>query len=76
MLKGHQSWVFDSKPTILSSAAVGGPFEGNGALLKIYGLVKIAMKKRKKRFLNMLAKGQYKKQIYKKKILTFSLVEI
>ncbi|WP_042273500.1 stage V sporulation protein AD [[Clostridium] dakarense] len=32
MLKGHQSWVFDSKPTILASAAVGGPFEGNGAL--------------------------------------------
>lgn len=32
MLKGHQSWIFNSKPTILASAAVGGPFEGNGAL--------------------------------------------
>ncbi|AJA47309.1 stage V sporulation protein AD [Clostridium pasteurianum DSM 525 = ATCC 6013] len=32
MLKGHQTWVFDSKPVILSSAAVGGPFEGKGAL--------------------------------------------
>lgn len=32
MLRGHQSWVFDSKPTILASAAVGGPFEANGAL--------------------------------------------
>ena len=32
MLKGHQSWIFDSKPTILASAAVGGPFEGNGKL--------------------------------------------
>lgn len=32
MLKGHQTWVFDSKPVILSSAAVGGPFEANGAL--------------------------------------------
>ncbi|OOM07531.1 stage V sporulation protein AD [Clostridium saccharobutylicum] len=32
MLKGHQSWIFKSKPTILGSAAVGGPFEANGAL--------------------------------------------
>lgn len=32
MIKGHQSWVFNSKPTILASAAVGGPFEANGAL--------------------------------------------
>ena len=32
MLKGHQTWVFDSKPTIISSAAVGGPFEAQGAL--------------------------------------------
>ncbi|WFD09416.1 stage V sporulation protein AD [Tepidibacter hydrothermalis] len=32
MLKGHQSWVFDSKPVIISSAAVGGPFEAQGNL--------------------------------------------
>lgn len=32
MLKGHQSWIFNSKPTIISSAVVGGPFEANGAL--------------------------------------------
>ena len=32
MLKGHQTWVFDSKPVIISSAAVGGPFEAQGAL--------------------------------------------
>lgn len=32
MLQGHQSWVFNSKPVILGSAAVGGPFEGRGAL--------------------------------------------
>lgn len=32
MLKGHQTWIFDSKPVILSSAAVGGPFEAQGAL--------------------------------------------
>lgn len=32
MLKGHQTWVFDSKPVIISSAAIGGPFEAKGAL--------------------------------------------
>lgn len=32
MLKGHQSWVFELKPVIISSAAIGGPFEAKGAL--------------------------------------------
>ncbi|SNS06044.1 stage V sporulation protein AD [Anaerovirgula multivorans] len=32
MLKGHQTWVFESKPVIIASAAVGGPFEAQGAL--------------------------------------------
>lgn len=32
MLKGHQTWVFNTKPTILASAAIGGPFEGKGPL--------------------------------------------
>lgn len=32
MLKGHQTWIFESKPVIISSAAVGGPFEAQGAL--------------------------------------------
>jgi len=39
MLKGHQSWIFDSKPTILGSAAVGGPFEGNGALADDFDII-------------------------------------
>lgn len=32
MLKGHQTWVFESKPVIIGSAAVGGPFEAKGAI--------------------------------------------
>ena len=32
MLIGHQTWCFDSKPTIISSAAIGGPFEAKGPL--------------------------------------------
>ena len=39
MLKGHQSWTFESKPTILASAAVGGPFEGNGALANDFDII-------------------------------------
>ena len=30
MLQGHQSWIFESKPVIIGSAAVGGPFEAQG----------------------------------------------
>lgn len=32
MLQGHQTWVFSNKPAILSSAAIGGPFEAKGPL--------------------------------------------
>jgi stage V sporulation protein AD len=32
MRQGHQSWVFPSKPVILGSAAIGGPFEAKGPL--------------------------------------------
>ncbi|MBS4031450.1 MAG: stage V sporulation protein AD [Clostridiales bacterium] len=32
MLHGHQTWVFPTKPVILASAAVGGPFEAKGPL--------------------------------------------
>lgn len=39
MLKGHQSWIFPSKPVILSSAAVGGPFEGQGPLAADFDLL-------------------------------------
>lgn len=39
MLQGHQSWVFDSKPTIISSAAVGGPHEARGCLADDFDLL-------------------------------------
>lgn len=31
MLQGHQTWVYESKPAIIGSAAIGGPFEAQGA---------------------------------------------
>lgn len=39
MLQGHQSWVFQNKPVILSTAAVVGPEEGNGPLGDDYDIV-------------------------------------
>jgi stage V sporulation protein AD len=39
MLKGHQSWIFNSKPVILASAAVGGPFEAKGALAEDFDIL-------------------------------------
>ncbi|ATW25215.1 stage V sporulation protein AD [Candidatus Formimonas warabiya] len=32
MIQGHCTWVFKSRPVILASAAVGGPFEAQGSL--------------------------------------------
>jgi stage V sporulation protein AD len=39
MLKGHQSWVFNNKPVIAGTAAVVGPFEGQGPLADDFDMV-------------------------------------
>lgn len=39
MLKGHQSWIFEHKPVILATAAVGGPFEAQGAMAADFDLL-------------------------------------
>lgn len=39
MLKGHQSWVFEEKPIILSAATVVGPFEGRGPLAEDFDII-------------------------------------
>ncbi|MCO1604268.1 stage V sporulation protein AD [Desulfosporosinus nitroreducens] len=39
MLKGHQTWVFETKPTIIASAAVGGPSEAKGPLASDFDLL-------------------------------------
>ena len=39
MLKGHQSWVFENRPVILSTATVVGPFEGQGPLANDFDIV-------------------------------------
>ena len=39
MLKGHQTWVFESKPVIIASATVGGPFEAQGAISEDFDIL-------------------------------------
>ncbi|AKA69604.1 stage V sporulation protein AD [Clostridium scatologenes] len=39
MITGHQSWSFKSKPVILGSSAVGGPFEAKGAIKEDFDIL-------------------------------------
>ena len=39
MLKGHQSWIFENKPSILSAATSVGPFEGQGPLAEDFDII-------------------------------------
>ncbi len=39
MLKGKQTWIYESKPVILASAAVGGPFEAEGSLAEDFDIL-------------------------------------
>lgn len=39
MLEGHQTWFFQSRPVIVGSAAVGGPFEARGALASDFDIL-------------------------------------
>ncbi|SMF83308.1 stage V sporulation protein AD [Paenibacillus uliginis N3/975] len=39
MLKGHQSWIFENRPSILGTATVVGPFEGQGPLAEDFDII-------------------------------------
>lgn len=39
MLKGHQTWVFQNQPAIVSTGVTGGPFEANGNLGKDFDIL-------------------------------------
>ncbi|UNK16402.1 stage V sporulation protein AD [Paenibacillus sp. N3/727] len=39
MLKGHQSWIFENHPSILGTATVVGPFEGQGPLAEDFDII-------------------------------------
>lgn len=39
MLQGYQSWVFENQPTIIGTATVVGPFEGQGPLADEFDII-------------------------------------
>lgn len=39
MLKGHQSWVFATRPALAATATVVGPFEGQGPLAEAFDII-------------------------------------
>lgn len=39
MLLGHRTWLFENKPIIAASSAVGGPFEGNGKIADDFDII-------------------------------------
>lgn len=39
MLIGHQTWKFESKPSIIGTGVIGGPFEANGAISDDFDLL-------------------------------------
>jgi stage V sporulation protein AD len=39
MLQGHRTWIFENRPMIASSSAVGGPFEAKGNLAEDFDIL-------------------------------------
>ena len=39
MLQGKQSWIYKTKPVIISSATIGGPFEGKGPIAQDFDIL-------------------------------------
>ncbi len=80
MLKGHQTWVFNSKPVIRSSAAIGGPFEAKGALADDFDILhedvwlgQDGVEKAEKKLLEQACKKAIDKASMKKEDVQFFL---
>ncbi|KUO73111.1 MAG: stage V sporulation protein AD [Clostridia bacterium BRH_c25] len=80
MLQGHQTWIFDSKPVIAGSAAVGGPFEAQGALAKDFDVLhddlwlgQESYEKAEKKLLEQACETAIKKAGLKKEDIQFFL---
>lgn len=78
MLSGHQTLIFNSKPVIISSAAVGGPFEANGALSEDFDILhkdiwlgQESFEKAEKKLLEQAAELAIDKANMKKEDVTF-----
>lgn len=80
MLQGHQTWVFQSKPVIIGSAAIGGPFEAQGNLAKDFDLLhgdiwlgQDSYEKAERKFLEQACEMAIKKAGLKKEDIQFFL---
>lgn len=80
MLQGRQSWIFESKPVILASAAVGGPFEGKGPLAKDFDILhediwlgEDSYEKAEKKLLEEACETAIEKANLKKEDITFHI---
>jgi len=80
MLQGHQTWVFPSKPVIIGSAAIGGPFEAQGNLAKDFDLLhgdiwlgQDSYEQAEKKFLEEACETAIKKAGLKKEDIQFFL---
>ena len=80
MLKGHQTWVFESKPTIIASSAVGGPKEAAGALAEDFDVLhsdiwlgQDSFEKAERKFLEDACEKAIEKSGYKKEDIQFFL---
>jgi len=80
MLQGRQSWIFESKPVILASAAVGGPFEGKGPLATEFDILhediwlgEDSYEKAEKKLLEEACETAIEKAKLKKEDITFHI---
>lgn len=80
MIIGHQSWIFNSKPVIISSAAVGGPFEAKGPLAEDFDILhediwlgQDSFEKAERVFLEHACERAIKKAAMKKEDIQFFL---
>jgi stage V sporulation protein AD len=80
MIQGHQSWLFSAKPVIQSSAAIGGPFEAQGALAADFDILhgdiwlgQDSFEKAEKKFLEEATETAIHKAGFKKADIQFFL---
>jgi stage V sporulation protein AD len=80
VLKGHQTWVYESKPVIAGSSAIGGPFEARGAIAQDFDLLhddlwlgQDSYEKAEKKMLEQACETAIKKAGLKKEDIQFFL---
>lgn len=80
MLQGRQTWIFNNKPVLLASAAIGGPFEAQGNLANDFDVLhgdmwlgEDSFEKAEKKLLEEAAEVAIKKAQLKKEDIHFLL---